>query len=115
VCFRTDDATLDGETVARLQKVAKLASAIADVKVKVDGYADPRGSDDYNMELSLKRAQAVADVLTGAGLGPERVIVDGHGAHESTSSEGDLDGYALERRVTIQLASTAAETVARNP
>jgi len=115
VCFRTDDATLDEQTSARLQKIAKLAGAIPDAKVKVDGYADPRGADDYNMELSLKRAQAVADVLTAAGLAPDRVIVDAHGAHESTSAQGDLDGYALERRVTIQLEGASGEKLAHNP
>jgi len=45
----------------------------------------------------------VAAALMSAGVPPERIRIEAHGKTESTSAEGDLDGYALERRVTVRL------------
>ena len=84
-----------------------------DVKVRVAGYADPRGSDALNDALSQHRAQAVAAVLAGAGLAQDRLIVEAHGKCESTSTPGDLDGYAFDRRVTVRLERPGADEVAR--
>ena len=78
----------------------------------VAGYADPRGSDAYNDALSLRRAQEVAAVLTAAGLPATRISVESHGKSESQSEEGDLDGYALERRVTVRLQQPVPAQVA---
>src|SRR6266513_1304499 len=72
-------------------------------RARIAGYADPRGSDAYNDELSLRRAQAVAAVLMSAGVPGERILIEAHGKTESTSAAGDLDAYALERRVTVRV------------
>jgi len=113
VSFRTDDSELGVQDVARVQELASLAAALPAVKIQIDGYADPRGSQGYNQQLSEERAQQVADVLKSAGVDPQRLIVQGHGASEAQSAQGDLDGYALERRVTVRLSMDTA--VARAP
>jgi outer membrane protein OmpA-like peptidoglycan-associated protein len=103
VDFRTNDASLSSESVERLTRLGTLAGALPDVKIRVCGYADPRGKSGYNLALSQKRAEAVAAVLTQSGVSTERLIIEARGSEDSTSAEGDLDGYALERRVTVQL------------
>ncbi len=103
VDFRTNDASLSSESVERLTRLGTLAGALPDVKIRVCGYADPRGTSGYNLALSHKRAEAVAAVLTQAGVSTERLTIEARGSEDSTSAEGDLDGYALERRVTVQL------------
>ena len=45
----------------------------------------------------------VAALLTGAGVPAGRIIIEAHGKSESQSEAGDLDGYALERRVSVRL------------
>jgi outer membrane protein OmpA-like peptidoglycan-associated protein len=109
VSFRTDDATLTPDCVARLQKLGGLAAGIPDVRIRVSGYADPRGTAEYNMTLSRQRAESVAEVLRKAGLSDQRLVVEAHGADESTSAPQDLDGYAFDRRVTVQLESASAD------
>jgi hypothetical protein len=42
------------------------------------------------------------------------MIVEGHGKSESTAVDGDLDGYALERKVTVRLEQGGGQEVARN-
>jgi outer membrane protein OmpA-like peptidoglycan-associated protein len=112
VSFRTADATLTPESVARLTKLGSFASPIPGLKLRIAGYADPRGSKDFNITLSQQRAEAVAAVLKDAGVGSERLIVEGHGSEGSSSATGDLDGYALERRVTVRLESAAGGALA---
>jgi len=107
VSFRTDDASIKTEDMAPLLKLGALAAAVPDAKLRVAGFADPRGPADYNDELSKRRAEAVAAALACGGIARERLIVEAHGASESRSASGDLDGYALERRVTVRLERPA--------
>jgi outer membrane protein OmpA-like peptidoglycan-associated protein len=115
VGFRTGDSTLADEDVVRLQKLGALAGAVGKVKVRVSGYADPRGPEHLNTALSERRADAVAHVLIQAGVDASQIVVEAHGAADSKTAAGDLDGYAFDRRVTVKIERDASGTVvARN-
>ena len=101
--FRTNDASLSADDVARLQKIGSLAGAIPEVKVRVSGFTDPRGSENFNAALSQRRADSVAGVLAAAGVPADRIVIEAHGEHAATSADGDLEGYAFERRVTVRI------------
>jgi outer membrane protein OmpA-like peptidoglycan-associated protein len=101
--FRTNDASLSSDDVARLSKIGSLAGAIPEVKVRVSGFTDPRGTEKFNAALSKRRAESVAGVLESAGIPSDRIVIEAHGEHESTSADGDLEGYAFERRVTVRI------------
>lgn len=103
VSFRTDDASIKAADLPPLLKLGALAAAMPHVTVRVAGFADPRGSDAYNQKLSLRRAETVSAALGNAGVPPARLIVEAHGSGESGSADGDLDAYALDRRVTVRL------------
>jgi outer membrane protein OmpA-like peptidoglycan-associated protein len=113
VSFRTNDDSIAVQAMPPLLKLGTLALSLPQAQVRVAGYADPRGSDAHNDQLSLRRAQAVAAVLTSAGVPAERILVEAHGKSEANCAAGDLDGYALERRVTVRLVVPAAGQVAR--
>jgi outer membrane protein OmpA-like peptidoglycan-associated protein len=112
VSFRTADTKLSDVTVARLQKLGSLASSLPDTKVRVSGYADPRGSEAVNAALSEKRAAAVAQVLESAGVDSGRLIVESHGETQSSTAEGDVDGYAFDRKVTVRIEREVGGVVA---
>jgi outer membrane protein OmpA-like peptidoglycan-associated protein len=114
VGFRTNDDSINAQSMSPLLKIGALAASMPDVRVRVAGYADPRGSEEYNDALSRRRAEAVAAVLTQAGVSKEHMIIEGHGKSESTATEGDLDGYAFDRKVTVRLEHAGKEEVARN-
>jgi outer membrane protein OmpA-like peptidoglycan-associated protein len=115
VGFRTGDSTLADEDVVRLQKLGALAGAVGKVKVRVSGYADPRGPEHLNTALSERRADAVAHVLIQAGVDASQIVVEAHGAADSKTAAGDLDGYAFDRRVTVKIERDASDkVVARN-
>jgi outer membrane protein OmpA-like peptidoglycan-associated protein len=105
--FRTNDASLSPDDVARLSKIGSLAGAIPEVKVRVSGFTDPRGSEKFNAALSKRRADSVAGVLESAGIPADRIVIEAHGEHESVSADGDLEGYAFERRVTVRIEQGA--------
>lgn len=110
IAFRTNDAGLSDDDVARLQKIGSLVSALGQMKVRVSGYTDPRGSEQFNAALSQRRAESVAGVLTAAGVPADRIVVEAKGELDSTSTDGDLEGYAFERRVTVRIEQEAGES-----
>jgi outer membrane protein OmpA-like peptidoglycan-associated protein len=114
VSFRTNDDSIQTQAVPPLMKLGALAAALPDAKVRVSGYADPRGSVAVNEALSKRRADAVAAVLTSAGVAPDHLIVEAHGKSESQTSAGDMDGYAFDRRVTVRIERSEGAAVARN-
>jgi outer membrane protein OmpA-like peptidoglycan-associated protein len=114
VSFRTNDDSIQTQAMSPLLKLGGLAAALPDAKVHIVGYADPRGSDAVNEALSRRRAEAVAAVLATAGVSKDRLIVEAHGKSAATSSDGDLDGYAFDRRVTVRIERSGPEAVARN-
>lgn len=113
VSFRTNDDSIAVQSMAPLLKLGALAVAVPQARVRIAGYADARGSDACNDELSLRRAQSVAAVLTSAGLARERIMIEAHGKSEAAAADGDLDAYALDRRATVRLELPAAGQVAR--
>jgi outer membrane protein OmpA-like peptidoglycan-associated protein len=104
VAFRTADASINNLELPALRKIGALAASLpSGEKVRIDGYADPRGSARFNDGLSLRRAEAVAKALVKAGCPQDRLLIEGHGSSDSTSPRGDLDAYAFDRRVTVRL------------
>jgi outer membrane protein OmpA-like peptidoglycan-associated protein len=114
VGFRTNEDSIPEQTLPPLLKIGALAASMPDTVVRIGGYADPRGSDAYNDALSLRRAQVVAAALSSAGVPAGRLIIEAHGKSESESEQGDLDGYAFDRRVTVRLETPNAQVASRD-
>lgn len=111
--FRTDEDTL--ATMAN-GKIAQLASSLAgnaDIQIRLDGYADERGSAEYNQELSARRVEHVRDLLIKSGISSARISASAHG--ESPADDPTLDSYALERRVSLKLYMSETPSFAANP
>jgi outer membrane protein OmpA-like peptidoglycan-associated protein len=69
--------------------------------IRIEGYTDNEGDEQQNQQLSLERAQAVADVLTDLGIDAKRIQVQGYGeAYPLTDNASSL-GRAQNRRVEI--------------
>nr|WP_284500726.1 OmpA family protein [Microbulbifer sp. GX H0434] len=95
-----DDQLQDGQ----LHQVATLADFLKrhpQLQVELEGRADPRGSDGYNNVLSDQRALSVQRALENCGIDPARISRRALGASKSQAPRGDVDAYAMERRVDI--------------
>lgn len=111
--FRTDEHVLSDSTGRRLEQLAMSLAANPDIQIRLDGYADERGDEAYNQELSERRVTHVHDMLVAAGIPASRISVDAHG--ESSAAEQTADSFALERRVSLTLYVGEAPSFASNP
>lgn len=109
VMFKTDDASINSLQRPALRRIGALAAALPPgARVRIDGYADPRGPASFNDDLSVQRAESVALALEKAGCPLDRLVIEGHGATREPGPREDLDAYAFDRRVTVRLEGAAA-------
>jgi len=111
--FRTDEDVLSEATSGKLEQLAQSLTRNPEVRVRLDGFADERGDEQYNQALSVRRAEYVRDLLIGAGVPSDRITVNAHG--ESPAAEQTVDSFALERRVSLTLYIQDAPSFASNP
>jgi outer membrane protein OmpA-like peptidoglycan-associated protein len=110
VLFRTGSAEITPEMAHGIEVLAGAVAKSPALKVRVDGYADPRGTVDTNLKLSEQRANAVRDLFLAAGVTGEALEVNAYGKSQSVAE--DSDGYALERRVRLTLQALPPAPVA---
>lgn len=108
--FRTDEDVLGKDTQSRVSQLATTLAAMPDVIVQLDGYADARGDEDYNRDLSARRARSIRDLLVAGGVADGRIRVTAHG--ERPSTDPTADGYALQRKVSLTLSVDASALAA---
>jgi outer membrane protein OmpA-like peptidoglycan-associated protein len=89
--FGFDNDTLSATETGKIDAFLDYMTRFPDVELSIEGFADRRGDPDYNMDLSLRRAQAVEEALIAKGIDEARIndIVLGSGATEEFTS-GDL-------------------------
>ena len=107
VLFRTGSAEVNAEMAGQIQVLAQAVAKSPELKVRLDGFADPRGTVDANLKLSEERANAVRDLFLAAGVTPEALEVNAFGKSQSVAQ--DADGYAMERRVRLTLQAECGD------
>ncbi|PIR17547.1 MAG: hypothetical protein COV46_03805 [Deltaproteobacteria bacterium CG11_big_fil_rev_8_21_14_0_20_49_13] len=68
-------------------------------KIEVAGYCDGIGGDAYNIRLSQKRAESVANYLIGKGVDRSRLVAKGYGKSNPIADNNTTEGRAKNRRV----------------
>jgi outer membrane protein OmpA-like peptidoglycan-associated protein len=112
VLFRTGSAEIAPEMADSIHALAEAVAKSPALTVRVDGYADPRGTAGANLKLSEERANAVRDLFLAAGVDEEALEINAYGKSQSVAA--DSDGYALERRVRLTLQAPGQPAVARS-
>ncbi|MCQ9091135.1 OmpA family protein [Vibrio alginolyticus] len=80
--------------------------------IRIIGYTDSSGAEAYNMKLSERRAQSVADYLAQQGIDASRLTVIGMGENGPIASNDTAEGRAQNRRVEVLFDTTIEETQA---
>ncbi len=107
VMFRTGSAEVDAPVAAKLEELGKLLAAHSQLQVQLNGFADPRGTPEQNLELSLRRADAVREALIRGGAVPEQIRLSAHGEDLTIAARDDVEAYAWERRVSLAIRPVA--------
>lgn len=102
--FEVGSASISEGTKSALDSLASCLEKeeAADRKLDIVGYTDPRGDEDFNMELGQRRAEAVASELRSAGIADDRINTESRGESEATGT--DPESWAKDRKVEISLA-----------
>jgi outer membrane protein OmpA-like peptidoglycan-associated protein len=101
VLFDFNKYTLKPEARERLARVSGIVLAYPDLKLKIEGYTDAIGSEEYNQTLSEKRAQAVRDYLVSSGVSMNNVAAQGMGKADPVADNSTAPGRKLNRRVEM--------------
>ena len=107
VLFDTGQATLKPGADLALDRVAEFLRENAGTRVIVEGHTDSRGSEEYNLRLSERRAQSVADALRMRGIEPGRFQVVGRGEGYPVANNATAEGRQQNRRVEIVFSDNA--------
>ena len=102
VKFGFDKAELADEAKAALgEMVAKLKADNRDVYIEIQGHTDNVGSEEYNMTLGEKRAEAVRRYLSQQGIALHRMSAISYGESEPVADNKTREGRAQNRRVVL--------------
>jgi peptidoglycan-associated lipoprotein len=95
VFFEFDSARLELQS-AELDHMAERAKACPNMTIVLDGHADPRGTEPYNVALAARRTDAVRQKLVARGVEADRIVTVTYGEDGLQRST-----YAMDRRVTV--------------
>lgn len=104
VTFDTNSAEVRQELYTEINRVAGVLNQYPDTLIRVEGHTDSRGSDEYNMELSRKRAANVKTLLVLRGVAENRLEVVGYGKTMPVATNDTELGRQKNRRVEIKIA-----------
>ncbi|HEX9856139.1 MAG TPA: OmpA family protein [Acidimicrobiia bacterium] len=82
-----------------LDEILDALQQVPNVPVQISGHTDDNGTDEHNLDLSRRRAEAVLDYLVAHGEDPERFVVIGYGESRPVADNGTPEGEARNRRI----------------
>jgi outer membrane protein OmpA-like peptidoglycan-associated protein len=89
VNFAFDSAALPTSSYEFLQRIAELMKEEPQIRLQVEGHTDAKGSPEYNLGLSKRRALSVAEYLVEkCGVSPDRFVLVGKGMTEPLTDDG---------------------------
>jgi outer membrane protein OmpA-like peptidoglycan-associated protein len=112
ILFDFNSAALRSESRQTLRDLAQTFSRYSDINyIEVEGHTDSVGSDDFNLDLSRRRASSVRDYLVDQGVASTYIVARGFGESQPKSSNDTASGRQLNRRVEISIKAreSAAE------
>lgn len=101
VLFDTGQATLKPGADLAVNRLATYLSSNPQTKVLIEGHTDARGSEDYNIGLSDRRARAVSTALESRGIAADQIQTLGRGKAYPVASNDTPEGRQQNRRVEI--------------
>ena len=115
VLFATGKAELNPGGANKVQQLAQFLNENKDRRVEIDGYTDSVGKDDYNLDLSQRRANAVQQALVAQGIDASRISTHGYGKEFPVAENNNSGGRQLNRRVEVVIGGEHnAEIAARS-
>jgi outer membrane protein OmpA-like peptidoglycan-associated protein len=114
VLFDTGKAQLKSGAMRSVDQIAAFLAENPERRVQVEGFTDSQGGDDFNLELSQKRADAVAMAIIQRGVDAQRVRALGYGEQYPVANNTNAGSRQLNRRVEIVVSNDDAPIPTRS-
>ena len=101
VYFQYDESSLSDETRDKLAKDADLLKSQPQFQLTVEGHCDERGTNEYNLALGERRANAVRDYIGSLGVNPTRLRTISYGEERPVCTEHAESCWAQNRRAHL--------------
>ena len=101
--FRTASSDIEVQYKDELKQVARVLRRNKDASVVLAGFADRRGEDQYNQQLSEKRVATIEQYLLGYGVDRQQLLSTAFGESQPLSAMESLEDNFFDRRVTVKL------------
>ncbi len=99
ILFDVNKASIKPESMGVINKIVKLMKDHPDLKFRIEGHTDSDGDEEFNLKLSLERANAVKEILINKGIDSSRLETKGFGESKPVDTNSTPEGKANNRRV----------------
>jgi outer membrane protein OmpA-like peptidoglycan-associated protein len=103
IFFDFDKSKLRTNSTAELERLYVYLKKYPTIKVEIAGYADSKGTEDYNKKLSYDRALSVVNYLAGKGIDKKRMVAMGYGESYTGVASAKVKEDEKERRVELKI------------
>ncbi|MEO8852934.1 MAG: OmpA family protein [Ginsengibacter sp.] len=105
ILFAFSKSDIGDSAKDNLNKLVAILNKYPNTNIEIQGHTDSRGTDEYNMGLSLRRANAVRDYLQSQGIAGTRMTTRGFGESAPAYSNDTPEGMAQNRRVEFLITA----------
>jgi outer membrane protein OmpA-like peptidoglycan-associated protein len=105
ILFEFSKSDLSTAAKTNLDKLVQVLNKYPNTNIEVQGHTDSRGTDEYNMGLSERRANTVADYLKSEGIANSRITTKGFGESAPGYTNDTPEGMAQNRRVEFLITA----------
>jgi len=102
IYFDVDRYEIDSTYFTYLEKLTRILNSHSDLRLKIIGHTDADGSNEYNLELSKNRANAIFQHLNDLGIAPDRMIFEFQGETNPVETNENERGKQRNRRVEFE-------------
>jgi len=115
ILFDVNSYALKEQSKENIAKLAETLKKYDDTNILFAGHTDNTGSEEYNQQLSERRAKSVAEYAAFLDVNPERMTIIGYGELEPVTTNETVEGRQQNRRVEIAIyANEELKRAARN-
>lgn len=107
ILFGFDKSVMNEGSKGNLNKLVTILNKYPETNIEVQGHTDNTGTDNYNLNLSKKRAYSVSDYLVERGISSKRTSTKGYGESAPNYSNDTEDSRAKNRRVEFLITANA--------
>lgn len=106
ILFEFDKSNIPQNEKAKVEDVVSFMKQNPNAELSLEGYADPRGTDKYNMRLSERRVKSVQAALVAAGVAGSRIRIGARGEKDRNCNQDTEDCFQKNRRVEVFVRRT---------